>query len=41
MEEKKLTNNSLVKVASPYIGNEPSNELTVDEHHLKMNFDWM
>lgn len=36
VEEKKLNNNSLVKVATPYIGNEAPIELTVDEQHLKV-----
>jgi len=36
IEEKKLNNNSLVKVATAYIGNEPPIELTVDEQHLKI-----
>jgi hypothetical protein len=36
IEEKKLNNNSLVKVATPYIGNEDPIELTVDEQHLKI-----
>jgi hypothetical protein len=36
IEEKKLNNNTLVKVATPYNGIEPSIELTVDEHHLKI-----
>jgi hypothetical protein len=36
IEVNKLNKNSLVKVATLYIGNEDPIELTVDEQHLKL-----
>ena len=36
IEEKKLQNNTLAKVASPYFGQEGGIEVQVDEHNLKL-----